>query len=218
MCSSDLGKILTEHEAVSAQACEDTDLRVNDVTRFGVTTSPASEETDFAQVGNPLGEDLRNDFQKLLAVVLDVLACLVCISVGAGTADDLASVCPLLSVYSAEALVVAAVDDHIERASIGSHHGQTARNESLMFNLYAGYIMQNTGLDEAQVVIKIAGRNINNLRHVDDTTLIAESEENIKGLLKTVIEESEKVGLKLNIQKTKIMASGPIISFYTSGM
>ena len=72
--------------------------------------------------------------------------------------------------------------------------------------------MQNAGLDEAQAVIKIAGRNINNLRHVDDTTLMAESEEKLKSLLMKVKEESEKVGLKLNIQKTKIMSSGSITS------
>ena len=78
-----------------------------------------------------------------------------------------------------------------------------------LFNLYAEYIMRNTGLDETQAGIKIAGRNINNLRCADDTTLMAESEEELKSLLMKVKEESEKVGLKLNIQKTKIMASGP---------
>ena len=79
-----------------------------------------------------------------------------------------------------------------------------------LFNLYAEYIMRNAGLDEAQAGIKIAGRNINNLRYADDTTLRAESEEELKRLLMKVKEESEKVGLKLNIQKTKIVASGPI--------
>ena len=79
-----------------------------------------------------------------------------------------------------------------------------------LFNLYAEYIMRNAGLEEAQAGIKIAGRNINNLRHADDTTLMAESEEELKSLLMKVKEESEKVGLKLDIQKTKIMASGPI--------
>ena len=79
-----------------------------------------------------------------------------------------------------------------------------------LFNLYAGYIMRNTGLEEAQAGIKIARRNINNLRYADDTTLMAESEE-LKSLL--MKEESEKVGLKLNIQKTKIMASGPTTSW-----
>ena len=76
-----------------------------------------------------------------------------------------------------------------------------------LFNLYAEYIMRNAGLEEAQAGIKIAGRNINNLRYADDTTLMAESEEELKSLLMKVKEESEKVGLKLNIQKTKIMAS-----------
>ena len=77
--------------------------------------------------------------------------------------------------------------------------------------------MRNAGLEEAQAGIKIAGRNINNLRHADDTTLMAESEEERKSLLMKVKEESEKVGLKLNIQKTKIMASGPITSWEIEG-
>src|SRR5574337_298732 len=82
-----------------------------------------------------------------------------------------------------------------------------------LFNLYAEYIMRNAGLEEAQAGIKIVRRNINNLRYADDTTLMAESEEELKSLLKKVKEESEKVGLKLNIRKTKIMASGPITSW-----
>ena len=86
-----------------------------------------------------------------------------------------------------------------------------------LFNLYAEYIMRNTGLEEAQAVIKIARRNINNLRYADDTTLMAESEEELKSLLMKVKEESEKVGLKLNIQKTKIMASGPVTSWQIDG-
>ena len=81
-----------------------------------------------------------------------------------------------------------------------------------LFNLYAEYIIRNAGLDEAQGGIKIAGRNISYLRYADDTTLMAESEEELKSLLMKVKEKSEKVGLKLNIQKTKIMASGPITS------
>ena len=83
--------------------------------------------------------------------------------------------------------------------------------------LYAEYIMRNAGLEEAQAGIKIAGRNIKNLRYADDTTLTAESEEELKSLLMKVKEESEKVGLNLNIQKTKIMASGPIISWQIGG-
>ena len=82
-----------------------------------------------------------------------------------------------------------------------------------LFNFYAEYIMRNAGLDEAQAGIKIAGRNINNLRYVDDTTLMAESEEELRSLLMKVKEESEKVGLKLNIQKMKNMASDPITSW-----
>ena len=88
---------------------------------------------------------------------------------------------------------------------------------SCLFNFSAEYIVRNTGLEEAQAGIKIAGRNINNLRYANDTTLMAESEEELKSLLMKVKEESEKVGLKLNIQKTKIMASGPIISWEIDG-
>ena len=86
-----------------------------------------------------------------------------------------------------------------------------------LFNLYAEYIIRNAGLDEAQAGIKIARRNINNLRYTDDTTLVAESEEEIKNLLMKVKEESEKAGLKLNIQKMKKMASGPITSWQIDG-
>ena len=86
-----------------------------------------------------------------------------------------------------------------------------------LFNLYAEYIMRNAGQDEAQAGIKIAGRNINNFRCADDTTLMAKSEEELKSLLMKVKVESEKVGLKLNIQKTKIMASGPITSWQIDG-
>ena len=86
-----------------------------------------------------------------------------------------------------------------------------------LFNFYAEYIIRNAGLEEAQAGIKIAGRNINNLRYADDTTLTAESEEELKSLLMKVKVESEKVGLKLNIQKMKIMASGPIISWEIDG-
>ena len=86
-----------------------------------------------------------------------------------------------------------------------------------LFNLYAEYIMRNAGLDEAQAGIKIAGRNINSLRYEDDTTLMTESEEELKSLLMKVKDESEKVGLKLNIQKTKIMTSSPITSWQIDG-
>ena len=91
---------------------------------------------------------------------------------------------------------------------------------TLLFNLYAEYIIKNAGLDEGQAGLKIAGNintNINNLRNADDITLMTESEEELKSLLMKVKEESEKVGLKLNIQKTKIMASGPITSWQIDG-
>ena len=88
---------------------------------------------------------------------------------------------------------------------------------SWLFNLYAGYIIRNAQLDISQAGIKIARRNINNLRNADDTTLMAENEEELKSLLMKVKEENEKVGLKLNIQKTKTMASSPITSWHIDG-
>ena len=88
---------------------------------------------------------------------------------------------------------------------------------TLLINLYAEYIMRNAGLEEAQAGIKTAGRNINNLRYADDTTLMAESEEELQSFLMKVKEESKKVGLKLNSQKTKIMASGPVTSWQIDG-
>ena len=97
----------------------------------------------------------------------------------------------------------------------GEHQG--CMLSPCLFNLYAEYIMRIAGLDEAQAGIKIAGLNINNLSYADDTTLMAESEEELKSLLMKVKEESEKVGLRLNIQKTKIMASGPITSWQIDG-
>ena len=89
--------------------------------------------------------------------------------------------------------------------------------KTVLFNLYVEYIMQNAGLDKAQAGIKIAGRNISNLRFADDTTLMAESEEELKSLLMKVKEESERAGLKINIQKTKIIASSPITSWEIDG-
>ena len=86
-----------------------------------------------------------------------------------------------------------------------------------LFNFYAEYTLRNSGLEEAQAGIKIAGRNNNNLRYADDTTVTAESEEELKSLLMKIKEESEKVGLKLNIQKSKILTSGPITSWQTDG-
>ena len=100
---------------------------------------------------------------------------------------------------------------------IGKRVRQGCILSSCLFNLYTEYIIQNARLDEAQAGIKIAGRNINNLRYADDTTLMAESEEELKSLLIKVKEESEKVGLKLNILKTKITASSPLTSWQIDG-
>ena len=100
-----------------------------------------------------------------------------------------------------------------QQFQIGKEVHQGCILSPCLSDLHAEYIMRNTGLDEAQAGIKIAGRNINNLRYADDTTLTAESEEELQSLLIKVKEESEKVGLKLNIQKTKMMASGPFTSW-----
>ena len=100
---------------------------------------------------------------------------------------------------------------------IGKEVSQGCISSPCLFNLYAEYITRNAGLEEAQAGIKIVRRNINNLRYADDTTLMEESEEELRSLLMTVKEESEKVGLKLNIQKIKIMASGPITSWEIDG-
>ena len=107
---------------------------------------------------------------------------------------------------------------HGQRSLVGySLRGLKELDMTELFNLYVEYIMRNAGLEETQAGIKIARRNINNLRYADDTTLMAKREEELKGLLMKVKEESEKVGLNLNIQKTKIMASGPITSWEIDG-
>ena len=102
-------------------------------------------------------------------------------------------------------------------SKVGKEYVKAVYCHPAYFNSYAGYIMRNAGLDEAQTGIKIAMRNISNLRYADDTTLMAESEEELKSLLMKVKEESENVGLIFNIQKTKIMASGPITSWKIYG-
>ena len=121
--------------------------------------------------------------------------------------------CPLRNLYAGQEATVRAGHGTTDWFQIGQGVRQGCLLSPCLFNLYAEYIMRNTGLDEAQTGIKIPGRNINNLRYADDTTLMAESEEDLKSLLMKVKEESEKVGLKLNIQKTNIMASGPITSW-----
>ena len=125
--------------------------------------------------------------------------------------------CLLRNLYAGQEATVRTGHGTTDWFQIGKGVHQGCILSPCLFNLYAEYIMRNAGLEEAQAGIKIAGRNINNLRYADDTTLMAESEEELKSLLMKVKEESEKVGLKLNIQKTKIMASGPITSWQIDG-
>ena len=122
--------------------------------------------------------------------------------------------CLLKNLYAGQEATVRTGHGTIDQFQIGKGVCQGCILSPCLFNFYAEYIMRNTGLKEVQAGIKIARRNINNLRYADDTTLIAESEEELKSLLMRVKEESEKVGLKLNIQKTKIMASSPISSVH----
>ena len=120
--------------------------------------------------------------------------------------------CLLRNIYAGQEATVRTGHGAKDWIQIGQGVRQGFILSPCLFNLYAEYIMRNAGLEETQAGIKIAKRSINNLRYADDTTLMAESEEELKSLLMKVKEDSEKVGLKLNIQKTKIMASGPITS------
>ena len=121
--------------------------------------------------------------------------------------------CLLRSLYAGQEATVRTGHGTTEWFQIGKGVCQGYILSPCLFNLHAEYIMRNAGLEEAQAELKIAGRNINNLTYADDTTLMAESEDELKSLSKTVKIESEIVGLKLNIQKIKIMASGPITSW-----
>ena len=125
-----------------------------------------------------------------------------------GISDHL--ICLLRNLYAGQEATIRTGHGTTDWFQIGKGVCQGCILSPCLFNLYEEYIMRNTGLDEAQGGFKTAKRNINNLSHADDTTVMAESEEKPKSLLMKVKEESEKVGLKLNIQKTKIMASGPI--------
>ena len=121
--------------------------------------------------------------------------------------------CLLRKLYAGQEVTVRSGHGPTDWFQIGKGVRQGCILSPCLFNLYAEYIMRNAGLDEAQAGIKISGRNINNLRYAYDTILMAESKERLKSLLMKMKEESEKVGLKLNIQETKIMASGPITSW-----
>ena len=125
--------------------------------------------------------------------------------------------CLLRNLYAGQEATVRTGHGTTDWFQIGKGVCQGCILSPFLFNFYAEYIMRNAGLEEAQAGIKIAGRNINNLRYTDDTTLMAKSEEELKSLLMKVKEESEKVGLKLNIQKTKFMTSGPISSWQIDG-
>ena len=125
--------------------------------------------------------------------------------------------CLLRNLYAGQEATVRTGHGTIDRFQTGKGVRQGCILSPCLFNFYADYIMRNAGLEETQAGIKIAVRNINNLREANDTTLMAESEEELKSLLMKVKEESEKVGLKLNIRKMKIMASGPITSWETDG-
>ena len=125
--------------------------------------------------------------------------------------------CLLRNLYAGQEATVRTGHGTTDWFQIGKGVCQGCILSPYLFNLYAEYIMRNAGLEEAQAGIKIAGRNINHLRYADDTTLMTENEEELKSLLMKVKEESEKVGLKLNIQKTKIMASRPITSWQIDG-
>ena len=125
--------------------------------------------------------------------------------------------CLLRNLYAGQEATVRTGHGTTDWFQIGKRVCQGCILSPCLFNFYAEYIIRNAELDEAQAGIKIAGRNLNNLRYADDTTLMAESEEELKSLLIKVKEESEKVGLNLNIQKTKIMASGPITSWEIDG-
>ena len=126
-------------------------------------------------------------------------------------------ICLLRSLYACQEAIVRTEHGTTDWYQIGKGVRQGCILSPCLFNLYAEYIMRNIGLEEAQAGIKIARRNINNLRYEDDTTLMAENEEELKSLLMKVKVESEKVGLSLNIQKMKIMASSPITSWEIDG-
>ena len=132
-----------------------------------------------------------------------------------GTPDHLT--CLLKNLYAGQKATVRTGHDTTDSFQIGKGVCQGCMLSPCLFNFYAEYIMRNAGLEEAQAGIKTAGRNINNLRYADDTTLMAEDEEELKSLLMKEKVESEKVGLNLNIQKMKIMAPGPITSWQIDG-
>ena len=162
-------------------------------------------------------ESSRKTFISALLTMLKPLTVWITINCGKFFKRWEYLTCLLRNLYAGQEVTVRTGHGTTGWFQIGKGICQGCILSPCLFNLYAEYIMRNAGLDEAQAGIRIARRNISNLRYADDTILMAESEEELKSLLMKVKEESEKVGLKLNIQKTKITASGPITSWETDG-
>ena len=184
------------------------------------------EKTEEPEIKLPtsLGSSKKQEFQKnIYFCFIDYAKAFDCVDHNklweilkeVGKGDHLT--CVLRNLNAVQESTITTGHGAIDWFQIGKGGRQGCILSPWLFNLYAEYIMRNSGLDEAQAGIKIARRNINNLRHADDTTLMAESEEELKTLLMKVKEESKKVGLKLNIQKTKVKASGPITSWQSNG-
>ena len=176
------------------------------------------------QMSTSFGSSKKQEFQKNISFCfIDYAKAFHCVNHNElwkilremGIPDHL--ICLLRNLYAGQEATVRTGHGTTDWYQIGKRVCQGCILSPCLFTSYAEYIMRNAGLEEAQAGIKIAGRNINNLRYADDTTLMAESEKELKCLLMKVKEESEKVGLKLNILKMKIMASGPITSWEIDG-
>lgn len=171
------GKILAKHKAVAAEAGAETHLGIDDVARLGIAAGPNGKEAHFAKVGDPFGKDFGHNLKKFARVVLDILTGFVAVAVGRSTADNLSGVTPLLAVYGREAFVVTAVDNHIEGATIGTHHGQAAGDESLVLDgVEAGV--------EVELVDKLLGAPAHGIHEMvagvfDKLTLVVADQSNI---------------------------------------
>ena len=187
-------------------------LLLNMLSRLVITFLPRSKRLLILWLQSPSAVILEP--QKIKSVTVSIAFPSICHE-EMGIPDHLT--CLLRNLYADQEATVRTGHGTTDWFQIGKGVCQGCILSPCLFNFYAEYIMRNAGLEETQAGIKIAGRNINNLRYANDTTLMAESKEELKSLLMKVKEESEKVGLKLNIQKTKIMASGPITSWEIHG-